>query len=63
MVTDVTDPLPATHDYYASKKPDSLDFHHVEGYQDPSTWAREKRGVKMFTIYRTPCIIIDLLNL
>ena len=29
------------------KKPDSLDFHHIKGYQDPSTWAREKGGEQL----------------
>ena len=38
------------------KKPDPLDFHHVEGYQDPTTWARVKGGVKMLLNCWTPCI-------
>ena len=29
------------------KKSETSDFHHIEGYQNPPTWAREKGGVKM----------------
>ena len=37
------------------KKPKTFYFHHVEGYQDPSTWARVKGGVKKYTNFWTPC--------
>ena len=34
--------------YYTSKIPKTLGYHHIEVYQDPSTWAREK-GVSKLT--------------
>ena len=36
------------------KKPKTLGYHHVEGYQDRSTWARVKGGVKNHTNFWTP---------
>ena len=38
------------------KKPETLGYHHVEGYQDPSTWAKVRGGVKMHTNLWTPCM-------
>ena len=37
------------------KKPCSLGYHHVEGFCDLSTRAREKWGVKFATNFWTPC--------
>ena len=37
------------------KKSKTLVYHHVEGYQDRSTWARVKGGVKNHTNFWTPC--------
>ena len=39
---------------YIKKKPETLGYHHVEGYQDRSTWAREKGGVKISTDFESP---------
>ena len=37
------------------KKPKTLGYQHVKGYQDRSTWAREKGGVKITTNFESPC--------
>ena len=34
------------------KKVDSLDFHHVQGYQNSSPWARFEEGVNCRTPFR-----------
>ena len=39
------------------KKPETLYFHHVEGYHEPSTWAGVKGCVKMLLNFWTPCSI------
>ena len=39
------------------KKPTTLDNHHIEGFHDRSTQAREKWGVKISTNFWTPCIM------
>ena len=50
----VTFVLHETSSIIHQKKPDPLDFHHIEGYQDTSTWARVKGGVKMLLNFWTP---------
>ena len=41
---------------YIKKKPETPGYYHVEGYQDQSTWAKVKGGIKMHTNFWTPCI-------
>ena len=55
MVTDPIYQLPMS---VAQQKNLNLkNIHHVEGYQDLPTWAREKGGVKTSTNFRTPCTL------
>ena len=42
-----TDPIYQLHMTIMHQK--IFDFHHVEGYKDPLTWAREKWGLKIYT--------------
>ena len=37
------------------KKPETLGYQQVKVYQDWSTWAREKGGVKITTDFESPC--------
>ena len=41
------------------KKPKTLGYQHVKGYQDRSTWAGEKGGVKISTDFESPCSMCD----
>ena len=59
MVTDTICQLPLSVTHQKISK--ILDFHHVEGYQDPPTCAREKVGVKMSTNFQTPCIVYKII--
>ena len=48
LIQMVTYPIYQLHMTIMHQKSKTFDFHHIEGYQDPSTWAREK-GVSKYT--------------